>query len=136
MNAKYLLTNCAVILACTLPVQAETTPTANTTSNMEVITAAKEKAEEQLDEGLKGFGYLSGLTHGCVDASQKTMLEREIMNINNEIARALGVDRAFLFSAAFGYGTKMEIKTSDCKAILANYEKRVAKFRASKGGKK
>ncbi|QZA78683.1 hypothetical protein K4H28_04535 [Deefgea tanakiae] len=136
MSAKYLLANCAVILVCSMPVQAETTPTANTTSNIEVITAAKEKAEEQLDEGLKSFGYLSGLAHGCVDSSQKTMLEREVMNLNNEIARALGVDRAFLFSAAFGYGSKMQIKTSDCKTVLDNYEKRVTKFRASKGGQK
>ncbi|QLG89242.1 hypothetical protein HQ393_13880 [Chitinibacter bivalviorum] len=136
MNAKYLLAHCVVILACSMHVQAETKSATKTTPDLEVIMAAQEKAEEQVDEGLKRFGYLSGLSHGCVDASQKTMLEREVMDINSEIARTLGIDRAFLYSAAFGYGTKMEIKTSDCKAVLDNYEKRVAKFRASKGGQK
>lgn len=136
MNAKMLLAHSAVLLAFTLPVQADTKSAVKSTPNMEVIMAAQEKAEEQVDEGLKGFGYLSGLTHGCVDASQKTTLEREVMDINNEITRTLGVDRAFLYTAAFGYGTKMEIKTSDCKAVLDSYEKRVAKFRASKGGQK
>lgn len=135
MKANIFLTHCVLLLACTLPVQAaDQTDTA--ALNAEVITAAKEKAEEQLDDGLKGFGYLAGLSHGCVAQNQKTLLEREVMDINAEIARALGIDRAFLFSAAFGYGTKMEIKTSECKEVLSTYEKRVAKFRASQGGKK
>jgi hypothetical protein len=33
--------------------------------------------EEQVDEGLKGFGYLTGLALGCVTPEQRTMLERE-----------------------------------------------------------
>jgi hypothetical protein len=91
--------------------------------------------EEQIDEGLKGFGYMTGLALGCVAVEQRKALEREAMDLNAEISRLLGIDRAFLFTAAFGHGTSVEIKTEDCRTVLTRYEGRVAKFRQGKGGK-
>ena len=43
--------------------------------------------EEQIDEGLKGFGYVAGLALGCVVAEQRKALEREAMDLNAEISR-------------------------------------------------
>lgn len=97
--------------------------------------AAEPDAEEKLDEGLKGFGYLAGLALGCVAAEQRTALEREAMDLNAEIGRLLGLDRAFLFAAGFGHGTGVELKIEDCKPVLTRYEARVAKFRQGKGSK-
>lgn len=91
--------------------------------------------EEQVDEGLKGFGYMTGLALGCVVKEQRTALEREAMDFNAEISRLLGIDRAFLFTAGFGHGTSVELKIEDCKAVLTCYESRVTKFRQGKGGK-
>ena len=93
-------------------------------------------AEEQLDEGLKRFGYLAGLARGCVVENQRADLEREALDIHAGIARLLGTDRAFLFSSAFGYGTNVEIETKDCAEVLKTYELRVAKFRADRAEKK
>lgn len=92
-------------------------------------------AEEQVDEGLKGFGYVAGLSLGCVAKEQRKALEREVMDLNAEISRLLGIDRAFLFTAGFGYGTSTVLKVEDCKGVLSRYEARVAKFRQGKGGK-
>jgi len=92
--------------------------------------------EEQLDEGLKRFGYLAGLARGCVVEAQRVDLEREALDLHAGIARLLGTDRAFLFSSAFGYGTNVEIETKDCAEVLKNYEQRVAEFRAGRGEKK
>jgi len=92
--------------------------------------------EEQLDEGLKRFGYLAGLARGCVVETQRVDLEREALDLHAGIARLLGTDRAFLFSSAFGYGTTVEIETKDCAEVLTTYEARVAKFRAGRGEKK
>ena len=92
--------------------------------------------EEQLDDGLKRFGYLAGLARGCVVEAQRVDLEREALDLHAGIARLLGTDRAFLFSSAFGYGTNVEIETKDCAEVLKNYEQRVAKFRAGRGEKK
>ena len=93
-------------------------------------------SEEQLDEGLKRFGYLAGLARGCVVDTQRADLEREALDIHAGIARLLGTDRAFLFSSAFGYGTNVEIETKDCVEVLKTYELRVAKFRADRAEKK
>lgn len=91
--------------------------------------------EEQIDEGLKGFGYMAGLSLGCVATEQRKALEREVMDLNAEISRLLGIDRAFLFTASFGNGTGVELKIEDCKTVLTRYEARVAKFRQGKGSK-
>lgn len=91
--------------------------------------------EERIDEGLKGFGYVAGLALGCVAQEQRKALEREAMDLNAEIARLLGIDRAFLFTAGFGHGTGVELKVEECKAVLTRYEARVATFRQGKGGK-
>lgn len=90
-------------------------------------------AEEQLDDGLKRFGYLAGLARVCVAAAQQTALDREIMALHGSIGRLFGTDRAFLFGSAFGYATSVKVETADCAEILKTYEARVAKHRAAAG---
>ena len=91
--------------------------------------------EEQVDNGLKNFGYIAGLSRGCVADNQQEAFERDVMDMNAIITRLLGGDRAFLFSAAFGYGTSVEIERENCAEVLKQYEDRSAKFRsAAKGG--
>lgn len=92
--------------------------------------------EEQLDEGLKRFGYLAGLARGCVVEAQRVELEREALDLHAGISRLLGTDRAFLFSSALGYGLSVQVETKDCNEVLETYDARVAKFRASRGGQK
>lgn len=93
-------------------------------------------SEEQVDEAIKRFGYLAGLAQVCVASEQKAELEREVLEINNSITRLLGIDRAFLFSTSFGYGTSVAVDQKDCAEILKNYEARVARHRAAAGGAK
>ena len=99
-------------------------------------TATPVDEEEQLDEGLKRFGYLAGLARGCVVETQRADLEREALDLHAAIGRLLGTDRAFLFSAAFGYGTTVQVETKDCAEVLSTYDQRVAKFRAGRGEQK
>jgi hypothetical protein len=92
--------------------------------------------EEQVDDGLKRFGYLAGLARGCVVESQRVALEREALDLNAAIGRLLGTDRAFLFASSFGYGTTTVVETKDCPDVLRAYESRVEKFRAGRGEQK
>ena len=92
--------------------------------------------EEQVDEGLKRFGYLAGLARGCVVETQRADLEREALDLHAAIARLLGTDRAFLFASAFGYGTTVQVEVKDCAEVLKNYDDRVAKYRAARGEQK
>jgi hypothetical protein len=98
-------------------------------------TAAVDE-EEQLDEGLKRFGYLAGLARGCVVEAQRVELEREALDLHAGISRLLGTDRAFLFSSALGYGLSVQVETKECEEVLNTYDARVAKFRAGRGGQK
>lgn len=100
----------------------------------ETAAAPAADPEEELDEAIKRFGYLAGLARVCVADEQKAELERDVMNVNGSIARLLGVDRAFLFSASFGYGTSVEVEQKDCAEVLRNYAARVARHRAAEGG--
>jgi hypothetical protein len=90
-------------------------------------------AEEQLDEGLKRFGYLAGLTRGCIAEGQRAKLDREALELHNSISRLLGTDRAYLFAVSMGYGTSVTIDTKDCPNVLSAYDARVAKHRAAAG---
>ncbi|MCL1111641.1 hypothetical protein L2719_19150 [Shewanella schlegeliana] len=92
--------------------------------------------EEQIDTGLKNFGYQTGLALGCVAAEQRAQLETEAMNINSEISRTLGGDRAFLYAASFGYGSNIELNVQECTEALANFEKRAAAFYQDTRGEK
>ena len=80
--------------------------------------------EEQVDNGLKNFGYIAGLSRGCVAEEQQMAFERDVLEIHASITRLLGIDRAFLFSAAFGYGTSVELETANCAEVLKQYENR------------
>ena len=99
-------------------------------------TEAVQDAEEQVDEGIKKFGYLTGLARGCVKPEQHAGLEREALDLSDAIGRLLGTDRAFLFASSFGYGTSITVDAKDCQDVLNRYEARVEKFRASRGGAK
>ena len=98
--------------------------------------AAAVDQEEQVDDGLKNFGYLTGLALGCVAGRQRPTLEREAVDLGAEIGRLLGTDRAFIYAAAFGYGTSIDTRVEECKEVLARYEQRVARFRAGRGASK
>lgn len=119
--ARSILRAGVIALACIVPLQV-------------TATEAVQDAEEQIDEGIKKFGYLTGLARGCVKPEQHAGLEREALDLNNAIGRLLGTDRAFLFASAFGYGTSMTVEAKDCQEVLTRYEARVEKFRASRGG--
>lgn len=90
--------------------------------------------EERIDNGLKSFGYSAGLARGCVAEAQREAFEKDVLDIHASITRLLGTDRAFLFSAAFGYGSSVETEVENCADILKEYETRTAKYRSGAQG--
>jgi hypothetical protein len=90
-------------------------------------------AEEQLDNGLKEFGYQAGLSLGCVATEQVAALEREVLDVHADLGRLLGTDRAFLFAAAFGYGSSVLTPAEDCESVVEGFEKRMEAFQSRDG---
>lgn len=123
----------ALLMVCAMALPVSATSAQSTTPAAPVAAPAPD-SEEQVDDGLKRLGYLSGLARGCVADAQQVALEKEVSGLNNSIARLLGTDRAFLFSTAYGYGTSVKIEVKDCKEVMTTYEARVEKFRAGQGG--
>ena len=126
---------CAVALAFTMLQAAHAAETPAPAAPAAPAAAAVDE-EEQVDEGLKRFGYLAGLARGCVVEKQQADLEREALDLHAAIARLLGTDRAFLFASSFGYGTTVQVETKDCAEVLQTYDERVAKYRAARGEQK
>lgn len=130
MKINHLIrASCGALLALAAPALAAQQATAPASTNAV-------ETEERLDDALKRFGYLAGLARGCVVTEQQAALEREVLDLNGSITRLFGVDRAFLFSSAFGYGTSVEVTTDECVEVMKNYELRVARHRAAAGGVK
>jgi len=124
MNTRKLILPAVMLMSILASaVYADTHVSNDTAANAEI------QAEEKIDEGFKKFGYLTGLALGCVDKAQSTQLEREAMDVNAKITRLFGIDRAFLFTAAFGYGSSVELNIEECKTVLEKYEARIASFR-------
>ena len=128
------LTKVLAVLIATIALQPDANAAEPATTSPAAPTDVDE--EEQVDEGLKRFGYLAGLARGCVVDAQRVDLEREALDLHAGIARLLGTDRAFLFASSFGYGTTVVVETKDCAEVLKTYEARVAKFRAGRGEQK
>ncbi|MEE4317465.1 MAG: hypothetical protein V2I74_10840 [Erythrobacter sp.] len=133
MMRTTLVTAAGVLAVLAIPAS---TMAATMQAQESVGQVVDEDSEERLDEALKKFGYLAGLAQTCVADEQKAALEREVLELNGSLARLLGVDRAFLFSAAYGYGSSVEVETKDCAEVLETYEARVARHRAAAGGTK
>lgn len=124
MIFKTMTSLVAAALALTVPEAALYAQDADATSQ-----------EERIDNGLKVYGFSAGLARGCVAQEQLEAFEQEVLGIHASISRLLGTDRAFLFSAAFGYGSSVESEVENCADILSEYEVRTAKYRKGAEGK-
>ena len=128
-DCKYLMRTIALAFLLVVPILNATEQQVSGSA-----PAAAVDEEELFDESLKRFGYLAGLARGCVVETSRADFEREALDLHAAIGRLLGTDRAFLFSTSFGYGTSVEVETKDCAEVLKNYDERVEKFRAGRGG--
>ena len=78
--------------------------------------------EEQFDEKLRQFGYWSGAAMQCVPEARAAETEREIVRAFNGVAQLFGTDRAFLYAAAFGYGTSRPVDKAKCPEFLKKFQ--------------
>ncbi|QIQ86387.1 hypothetical protein [Erythrobacter sp.] len=131
---KFLTAGIASLGLLALNAPSAAAQTAYAPAEMQQGVDDRDELEARIDNGLKNFGYIAGLSRGCVAEDQQVAFERDVLEINASIARLLGVDRAFLFSSAFGYGTSVEIERENCAEVLSQYETRSAKYRSAVEG--
>ena len=78
--------------------------------------------EEQLDDAIVQFGYLSGNAFQCAAPEQSKTIETEAMKAFTGITRLFGSDRAFFYSAAYGVGATAEIDKSKCSDYIRQFQ--------------
>jgi hypothetical protein len=78
--------------------------------------------EEQLDDAIAQFGYLSGSAFQCATDDQAKAVEMDAMKAFSGITRLFGSDRAFFYSAAYGAGATAEIDQSKCSEYIKQFQ--------------
>src|SRR5690554_6864025 len=86
--------------------------------------------EEQMDTGLRKFGYISGQAFQCYDAKQQEQAQRVALDVATNILRLFGSDRAFFYAAAFGAGATAEIDKKTCPDAIREAKAVIEKLNA------
>ena len=93
--------------------------------------------EEQLDEAIQQFGYLSGVAFQCASGQQADAksIEKEVMKAFTGITRLFGSDRAFYYAAAYGVGATSTIDRSKCAEETRRFQELMKQSTLPKGEK-
>jgi hypothetical protein len=91
--------------------------------------------DEQLDQALRKFGYVSGQACQLQEGEKRAEFEKKALDVANRILRLFGSDHAFYFAAAFGAGLVADIKDADRDKILEEHAKMVAQLKSLSEGK-
>jgi len=91
--------------------------------------------DEQLDQALRKFGYVSGQACQLQEGEKRAEFERKALDVANRILRYFGSDQAFYFAAAFGAGLVADIEEADRARILEEHAKMLSQLKSLSEGK-
>jgi hypothetical protein len=83
---------------------------------------AQEADDENFDDAITKFGYLSGQAFQCAASEQGKTVENSAMKAFTGITRLFGSDRAFFYAAAYGAGATDNIDTNKCADYLKKFQ--------------
>ncbi len=91
--------------------------------------------EEQLDDAIQQFGYMSGVVFQCAanNKADAITIERDAMKAFTGITRLFGSDRAFYYAAAYGVGATSQIDQSKCAEDTRRFQELMKKNVLAKG---
>jgi hypothetical protein len=75
------------------------------------------------DESVRNFGFTSGAAHQCAGPAKRPEIESDALRAFSGLVRLFGSDHAFMYAAAFGAGSTMQIDRSKCPEHLASFSK-------------
>lgn len=92
-----------------------------------------ETDDEEFDNAIQQFGYISGNAFQCASSEQSQSIETEAMKAFNGIARLFGTDRAFFYAAAYGVGATSKIDRAKCKEYIRQLQETMNSHGLKKG---
>lgn len=89
--------------------------------------------DENFDNAIQQFGYLSGNAFQCASSDQSQSIETEALKAFTGIARLFGTDRAFFYAAAYGVGATSKIDKTKCKEYIRQFQEAMNSNSLKKG---
>jgi hypothetical protein len=83
--------------------------------------------EEQFDDAIQQFGYVSGAAFQCASSNQAQTIEKDVMRAFTGITRLFGSDRAFFYAAAYGVGATGSIDRKKCPQYIRQFQQSIQK---------
>jgi hypothetical protein len=79
-------------------------------------------ADEEFMIGIRKVGVMVGEAFVCSGDTAGTGVGQDALQLANQIATHFGLQAAFVFSGAFGYGTAHTFDKATCPDTLANFK--------------
>jgi hypothetical protein len=89
--------------------------------------AAEEDEDIRFEESLRGFGFTSGAAYQCASERGPRQRPNPALKAYSGLIRLFGSDQAFLYAAAFGAGSTMQIDRAKCAEYTASFNKSMQK---------
>jgi hypothetical protein len=89
--------------------------------------------EEQLDDAVQQFGYVSGAAFQCAASNQAQTLEKDARKAFTGIVQLFGSDRAFFYAAAYGAGATGNIDRNKCAQYTRQFQESMQKNTLKRG---
>jgi hypothetical protein len=78
-------------------------------------------ADPEFMTGVKKLGVMSGEAFTCSAAANQQSVGEDALSLANQIALHFGLQVAFIYSGAFGWGSGHDFDHKTCPETLANF---------------
>ena len=79
-------------------------------------------ADPDFMTGVRKLGVMSGEAFACSPEADKQGIGEDALSLANQIALHFGLQIAFIYSGAFGWGSGHDFDHKTCPETLANFE--------------
>lgn len=100
--------------------------------SLPAIAATDEDDDARFEESVRNFGFTSGAAHQCAEPAKRPQIESGALKAFSGLVRLFGTDHAFMYAAAFGAGTAMQIDRSKCPDYADSFDKSMNKHRSDR----
>ncbi len=79
-------------------------------------------ADPQFMTGVRKLGVMSGEAFVCTPEAERQEIGEDALSLANQIALHFGLQIAFIYSGAFGWGSGHDFDHNTCPETLANFK--------------
>ena len=79
-------------------------------------------ADPEFMTGVKKLGEMSGEAFSCSPPADQQSVGEDALSLANQIALHFGLEVAFIYSGAFGWGSGHDFDHKTCPETLANFK--------------